>query len=201
MTCMLLFCTSEEAKPFISKVLDVKNEYGSPPTQVFYLVESRICPDTREGFKQSLQENETFSTDFIGASNEDCQQWALEKQFKVNFIEQDIIAIADARSAQDSTILIQNFPRSTGLEREPDENPGFGPLPREEDVWYDFRVDYRDAAEVYVDLGYGPLDTVLPTYFGRKEELTDEKGVFDVKRALRFVKGEEDVFAGMTSTS
>lgn len=42
---------------------------------------------------------------------------------------------------------------------------------------------------------FGPLDTILPTYlptyYGHKEELTDENGIFDVEKAGRLVGGEE----------
>jgi hypothetical protein len=134
-----------------------------------------------------LKDDETFETDFIGASEQDCQKWALEKQFQVNFIEQDIIAIADARSARDDTFSIQYYAHP-----EPAlEFGGFGVLPRERNTWYDFRIDYKGAAWVYIDLTNGPIDSVYPAYFGRKEELTDERGVFNAAKAGRLVGGED----------
>jgi hypothetical protein len=164
--------------------LDVKNE-ASVPTRIFYLVESHVCPNDHDGFKTELKDDETFETDFIGTSEQDCQKWALEKQFQVSFIEQDIIAIADARSVRDDTFLIQYYAR----ELDPPEE--FGVLPREHNTWYDFRIDFKGAASVYIHLTNGPIDSVYPTYFGRKEELTDERGVFNVAKAERLVRGED----------
>lgn len=138
-----------------------------------------------------LKHDETFETDFIGASEQDCQKWALEKQFQVNFIEQEIIAIADARSARDDTLLMQFYARELGHPEGPLEFPEFGVLPREHNTWYDFRIDYKGAAWVHAHLNFGPIDTVYPTYFGRKEELTDERGVFNVAKAKRLVRGED----------
>jgi hypothetical protein len=136
-----------------------------------------------------LKDDETFETDFIGASAQDCQQWALEKQVQANFIDYDLIAIADARSAGDDTLLLQYYSREL---EEPLEFWEFGVLPREHTTWYDFRIDYRGAASAVLHLtNYGPMDTIYPTYFGRKEELTDERGVFNVAKALRFVRGED----------
>lgn len=43
------------------------------------------------------------------------------------------------------------------------------------------------TAEVPVALLYGSQETVLRTYFGRREELTDEHGVFDVAKARYYV--------------
>jgi hypothetical protein len=73
----------------------------------FLLVESRVCPTGAEGFKKGLGDDETFETEFIGASEEDCQRWVQENTR--NFIVADLIAIADARTAKDGTILIQPY--------------------------------------------------------------------------------------------
>lgn len=70
-------------------------EVGSP----FYLVESRQGP--RAEFKDELKEGETFHTDFIGASTEDCGSWALQQQAQNGAIETDIIALIDERSIKD----------------------------------------------------------------------------------------------------
>lgn len=171
--------------------MDVKNNEGSVPTRIFYLVESHVCPSDREGFKTELKDDETFETDFIGASEQDCQKWALEKQFQVKFIEQEIIAIADARSARDDTLLIKFYARELDSPEGPLEFGEFGVLPREHNTWYDFRIDYKGAASVYIDLTNGPRDWDYPTYFGRKEELTDERGVFNVAKVNRLARGED----------
>ena len=146
--------------------MDVKNNAGSVPTRIFYLVESHVCPSDYEGFKLELKDDETFETDFIGASEQDCQKWALEKQFQVNFIEQDIIAIADARSVRDDTLSIQYYARELDHPEPALEFGEFGVLPRERNTWYDFRIDYKGAAWVYIDLINGPIDSVYPAYFG-----------------------------------
>ena len=164
---------------------------ASVPHRIFFLVESHVCPSDREGFKRELKDDETFETDFIGASEQDCQKWALEKQFQVRFIVQDIIAIVDARSARDDTLLIQYYARELDPPEPALEFGEFGVLPREHNTWYDFRIDYTGAGEVYVDLTNGPIDSVYPTFFGRKEELTDERGVFNVAKATRLVRGED----------
>ena len=162
--------------------------------RIFYLVESHVCPSDREGFKTELKDDETFETDFIGASEQDCQKWVLEKSFQVNFIDQDILAIADARSARDDTLLIQYYAREMDPPEPFLEFPEFGILPRENNIWYDFRIDYKGAASVYIDLTMcEPMETIYPTYFGLKEELTDERGVFNVTKARRFVIGEDPV--------
>ena len=178
--------------------MDAKYPEGTSSAKRFYLVESRVCPSTPEGFKNELRDDETFETDFIGASEQDCQSWALEQQSRVNFIEHDIIAIADARGARDGTLLMQWY--AAELEPLPEDagDPGpafnfpkFGVLPKESNLWYDFRVDYTESVDVIVCLNYVSPDGVYPVYFGLKEELTDERGVFDVVRARRLVRGED----------
>ncbi|EEP77045.1 predicted protein [Uncinocarpus reesii 1704] len=167
---------------FARKVL---NHVFHDDVRCFYLVESNVCPASREGFKTKLQEDEYFESDFINASEEQCKSWALEKEFQVNFIEQDLIAIVDARSARDETILMchYNYLRDPG---DGLEFGDFGVLPREPNVWYDFRIDYRGAHMVCVALHYVPPDLSYPAYFGCKEKFTDEHGVFDVQKALRY---------------
>jgi hypothetical protein len=161
--------------------------------KIFYLVKSHICPDDGEGFKVELRDDESFQTEFIGATEQECQNWALEHQFQNLHIEQDIVVIADARSATDNTMLMQYYSRE--LEdlgpNEPDLEFGeYGLLPRERSTWYDFRIDYQEAFEVWSSLMFGPPDGVYPVYFGLKEDLTDERGVFNVTEATRLVRGE-----------
>ena len=156
---------------------------------MFYLVESRICPDTPEGFKEELQDGETFETDFIGGSVQDCQNWALQNQFQHKFIEQDFIAVADTRSATDNTLMVQFYNRELNPE-EPVEFEGFGVLPRESNTWVDWRVEPQRAGEVWASLFFGALEMTYPVYFGLKEELTDVNGIFNVAEAERIVRGE-----------
>lgn len=131
-----------------------------------------------------MGDDEAFGDGFIGASVQSCQNWALEVQFQDKSIEQDVIAVADARTARDGTISIQVYFRDVSI-----EFPGYGTLPPRCNTWYDFRVDYRGSVEVIRQLYFGPPDSVYPVYFARKKELVDENGVFDVKRATRMASG------------
>ncbi|KAF2098155.1 hypothetical protein NA57DRAFT_76949 [Rhizodiscina lignyota] len=131
----LLFCIADEAKPFARKLLHARDPRN------FYLADSRACPSERPRLKTELKDDETLETDFIGASEEDCQQWSLEMGPQVKFIEYDIIAIADARSAKDDILSLQYYP----LFEEPVEYEKFGPLPPRLNVGNNFRIDYKDA--------------------------------------------------------
>lgn len=163
---------------------------GEDGARFFYLIESRAGPSNDDKrFRQELKDNEPFETDFIGASLQDCQIWALEQQRQHNFIEQDIIVIVDARSVRDGTVLASHFHPKMD---EPLEFGRYGQLPREGDTWYDYRIDYQRVKDVSAALGFGPIDAVYPLYFGLKEELTDERGVFGVAKAERIIMGEED---------
>ena len=161
-------------------------EVPSVSTRVFSLVESRVCPSTKGEFKRELGEDETFETDFIGATEDDCTKWLLDNQYQVKFIQHDILVIADARSARDDTVLIKAFMHHNF------DFDDFGLLPPTANTWNDFRVHYSGAVEVVVCLGYVSPDCVYPVYFGRKEELTDENGVFDVARSKRIIRGENN---------
>jgi len=197
MTLNLLFCVAKEAKSLVPQVLALRNpEYDDVP--MFYLVESRVCPTSREGFKETLQDGEVFETDFIGASEEDCQRWERENTPQVNFIAKGLIAIIDARSVKDGTILIQSY-QEESLHSEEDETkldigfPAFGILPPRDkaNTWWSYRVKFEDAFAVLLDLGeFGILEAELP-YYGYKDRLTDEHGVFNVAKAQRITFGEE----------
>ncbi|KAI0169912.1 hypothetical protein GGR52DRAFT_487737 [Hypoxylon sp. FL1284] len=185
MTAPLLFCVDEEAKPFVYRVMDVK--LPGVEKSLFNLVERRGGPvDEEAGFKRALRDADTFESDFIGTSEQDCQVWAMEMQRRYNFIEQDIIGIVDARSALDGTLLVQSYSHEPGLEIGEE-----GILPKENNTWHSFRIEPQHAPMVYSSLQYGALEVVYPVYFGRKQELTDERGVFDVARAERICCGEE----------
>ena len=154
---------------------------------MFYLVESRTGPRDGQRFRRELNDDETFETDFIGASPHDCQQWALKRQSQDNQVEKGFIAIADARSASDGTILMQKYNRGEPIH----EFGRYGILPPEGDTWYDFRIDHKRADEIWSALSHGAFNCVYPVYFGLKEELTDKNGVFDVARAERLTAGED----------
>ncbi|KAI5927592.1 hypothetical protein F4810DRAFT_706341 [Camillea tinctor] len=93
MTKILLFCNAEEAKPLVPRVLSVEKE--SQDFTPFFLVESRAiqaheAPRDDGMFRSELSDGEGFKTDFINASEQDCQSWALQQMVHFNFIEQDI---------------------------------------------------------------------------------------------------------------
>jgi len=162
-------------------------------TRVFYLAQSRVCPTSYEELKERLEENEPFETDFIGVSEEDCQQWVKENAAQVNFIVPDLIAIADARSAKDGTILIQVYQHDyTPSEDEPGFPPfGILPSPDKSHTWWSYRVDLEGAPEALLDLGeFGVIEAALP-YYGYKDRLTDEHGIFNAKKAKRITLGED----------
>jgi hypothetical protein len=141
-----------------------------------------------------LGENETFETDFIGTSEEACQQWARESQRKL--ISSSQIAIADARTAKNGTILTQAYqedPPYDEYEELPMGFPPFGILPPRDrnNTWWSYKVDFKDAPLAFLDLGeFGIVETALP-YYGYKDRLTDERGVFNVKAARRIALGED----------
>lgn len=66
--------------------------------------------------------------------------------------------------------------------------------PSEKNCWYDFRVDLKpEIIDVILSsMSHGNIGNVLEAYYGMKEELTDENGVFDVLRAERIVGGKEE---------
>ena len=151
--------------------------------RMFYLVESRDGPPHGQRFKMKLRDDETFETDFIGATPEECQRWADERRRHDLSFHDGIIAIIDARSAKDGTLLMQiyvqhNFPFG-----------GYGLLPQEKNVWYNFRVYPRQAAKAEVALLHVSPEVSYPFWYGNKERFTDENGVFDVEEADRYSIG------------
>jgi hypothetical protein len=69
------------------------------------------APTDRPGFKHELKYDETFESDFIGASGQDCQKWAVEQTAQNTRIEGGVLAIADTCSGRDDTIVMQFFNR------------------------------------------------------------------------------------------
>ncbi|KAF2719309.1 hypothetical protein K431DRAFT_331304 [Polychaeton citri CBS 116435] len=178
----LLFCISELAFALTSDVLSVEAEESGGH---FSLVESRAGPPIGQHFKRQLGENQTFHTDFINATPQECQRWAFERQKHDNSVDQGLIAILDERSARDGTLLIQIY---NGLPEgcEPLIFGRYGELPPERDVWYDFRIDYHQAAVLSAGLTMVTPEIAYPIYYENKERFTDEHGVFDVREASRF---------------
>lgn len=102
------------------------------------------------------------------------------------FIEPNIAGIADARTAKDGTILMTWYREGEGEECTP-----YGVLPPKADSWWDFRVQAGHASRVIAALNFVEPDVSFPRYFGRKEEFTDENGVFDAEKADRDMDGKD----------
>ena len=153
---------------------------------MFYLVESRDGPPSGQRFKDKLEDDETFDTDFISATPEECQRWAVERRRHDLSFHDCIIAIVDARSAKDGTLLMQRYATHN--------HPfgGYGLLPPEKNVWCDFRVHVRDAAKAELALIHVSPNVSYPCWFGNKERFTDENGVFNVDEADRYSIGEDE---------
>ncbi|MCJ1311639.1 hypothetical protein MMC25_005312 [Agyrium rufum] len=183
MAGVLLFCISEDAKDFVRKITHVDSSTEEGEEGTFYLVRSRTDLSKCERLKGYLEDNESYESDFIGASVQECQTWAREMQVKVGYLDYDLIGIADERSAKDGTVLMQHYSSGDYVEIfEPE-----GILPKIRNKWYDFRIEAKYANTVFVSLRYMAPNEVFPTYFGRKEELTDKDGIFDVERAEQLV--------------
>jgi hypothetical protein len=159
----------------------------------YYLVESRVCPDSQEHFRSGLQDGEFVESDFINASKEECQNWALDKwrqPAKYSFIEQEIITIADARSAEDGTLLMSYY-----YELPPDVSPidfdeqGF--LPPKNRTWYNFRVHHTDSEQFQGTILLAEPDVSYPLFFGYPEKFTNETGVFEMRKVDKFLSDEE----------
>lgn len=68
------------------------------------------------------------------------------------------------------------------------------------DMWYEFRVPLSKSTDIW-NLVYGDAEEEYGVYFWRKEELTDEHGVFDADRAKElYLKGEGRVLVRDSST-
>jgi hypothetical protein len=160
---------------------------------LFSLVESRTLPTTSAALKKELREGEAFESDFIGASVQDCRSWAFDKQSKVNWIEFNIIAIADQRLALDNTILIERFFH----ESYPFDK--YGMLPPEPRTWTEWRIEYRHTPEVFAAVVYTAPDVTFPVYIGQQKQLTQNNGIFDVDRAERVILGEESNISSIES--
>lgn len=92
----------------------------------------------------------------------------------------------DQRSTRDKTIIVQFFNEKPGL-----DFPPYGTLPPEENAWYSFRIRYNDAFTLVAALTETAFDVSYPVYFGRKDEFTNEEGVFEVQKAEKAAAGED----------
>ncbi|KAI1292442.1 hypothetical protein F5Y03DRAFT_402951 [Xylaria venustula] len=180
MTQHLLFCTAEEAKAFVPQVLASEEGQGIYP---WALVESRQGLRSGQPFRDRQRGDETFETDFIGASVADCGAWTLER-IDNNCLFTDSMIILDARSAKDQTVTLCIYPL-----------PGDAAYLRrdqEPETWYPFRVHYLKIWNLSVEFSDtgDPHDT-YGALFRRSEEFTDSNGLFDYDGALEVILAGE----------
>ncbi|KAI1739743.1 hypothetical protein F4680DRAFT_466251 [Xylaria scruposa] len=189
MSYKLLFCTAEEAKPFVHQVLqdDGQKELAPPGNTYlpYFLVQSTKLDAQDHKFVQQLAPDDDFDTDFIGASVEECGAWAHEQTEKDNRINSEVIVIIDAQSAKDHTVILSWYARKV-------HGPFLAPG-QDINTWYQFRIPPLKVFSLEVD-----FTMQLPSeYFGvllhRKDELTDENGVFDYDRAKELILKDEGV--------
>jgi hypothetical protein len=140
-------------------------------------------PSDEIGSDWKLAADGPVESAFIGSFPEESQKWLLDNQETALFIEQNIIAIADARTVRDGTILMQWY-----CERG-ENTPPYGILPPKPESRWDFRIKVDYAHDVESCLKKVEPNVVYPTYFGRKEELIDGDGVFDPKKARHIIRG------------
>lgn len=58
----------------------------------------------------------------------------------------------------------------------------YGLLPPNGEAWYDFRIRPEDTSRLITDLVDVDPDVTFRFYFGRREDFTNENGVFDVAK-------------------
>ncbi|KAK9415893.1 hypothetical protein SUNI508_10022 [Seiridium unicorne] len=180
---ILLFCTAQEAKSVVPEIMAAEQSQG---IDLYVLAQFRNPDQAWQNLIVELKDGETFESDFIGAHETDCQSWAQQQILLNNSPDSELIAIVDQRSALDKTIMMQFFSNKPGL-----EFPSYGTLPPEENTWYSFRVPYKDAFTLVAALTETAFDVAYPVYFGRKEEFTNEEGVFEVRRAEEAAAGKD----------
>lgn len=189
MTRVPLFCVTEDACTVVHEVLLNARENSSVPG-LFAYIAARGSPDNEAGLTTEILPGASVSSDFINAPEEDCQQWSLDEAQKCRSLDRGVLAIADARTAIDGTISFQ-----INLLEMQVEFPRYGLLPQHPYAWHHYRIDTRHAPVAYAALLFTEPDVTYPVYFGRKEEFTDEQGVFDTTRAARAIdkkdKGDE----------
>lgn len=199
---ILLFCTAQEAKLVsalcltnvssadksdVQVVPEIMATEQSQGIDLFVLAQSRNHDQAQQNLIVELKDGETFETDFIGAREVDCQSWAQTQILLDKSLDNELIAIVDQRSALDKTIIMQFFNQKPGL-----DFPPYGILPPKENVWYSFRIPYKDAFTLVAALTATAFDVAYPIYFGRKEEFINEQGVFEVHKAEIAAAGKDE---------
>lgn len=152
---------------------------------LFDLVESRADADNGRKLKRELAEDEQIQTDSIGASEEDCQVWALRRQEHDGSLLGNLIGIVDSRTVSDGTILVQDFQPNDDVTMPFGK---YGRLPPKPGHWVSFRIEHSKAFDLASAVKMVSPDITWPVYYGNKERLTDDQGVFDVDEAERLIR-------------
>lgn len=149
----------------------------------FYIASSKASPKHRTDYKKK-PDSPDFPCDFT--STTDCKDWLLRNQYSVNFINQNIMFVADARSAKDETLLAYTYCERTMRLGPNDE----WVLPPKAQTWYEWRIRYRDALMFQVHMQDGELNETWSLFYLRADEITDEHGVVDMEKATKICYGE-----------
>lgn len=128
MSGVLLFCVYEGGETFTRTVLNAIN--------FLCLVERRANATNGTHLRRSLGDEEKLGTEFVGASKQDCQSWALQRQAHDKALIGGLIAVVDERSLEDDTVLMMDYnPPDNGI-----PFGRYGVLPKNPRQWADFRV-------------------------------------------------------------
>ncbi|OAL42828.1 hypothetical protein IQ07DRAFT_686140 [Pyrenochaeta sp. DS3sAY3a] len=187
MTRIPLLCIEEEARAVIYRVLDAVRPEQPPRVGVLSYIQSRGPLGKDAGENTKVPHNQSVDSEFIGATEQECRQWFIDHYFEYPMLSATLLAIADARTARDGTIYLQYY----CWEDSQFDFPPFGLLPQKPSTWYNYRIDVKGTDEVYTKLLFVELDVSFPTYFGRKEELTNAQGIFDTVKADRIICKDE----------
>lgn len=119
-------------------------------------------------FLSYLHPDDLFTSTFIGATPEECQAWLLDVQYERKFLEQDVIAIADARSVLDGTIslycYVREIPPLSPNVSDDDEGGNCYPekdrsypldlYPSKKNCWHEFRVDSSQRSSAILSVSW-----------------------------------------------
>ncbi|KAI1360584.1 hypothetical protein F5Y08DRAFT_348653 [Xylaria arbuscula] len=188
MAYKLLFCTAQEAKPFVYQVLqDDGQKNHAPPGNSYlpyYLVQSRNIDAQDHKFIQQLAPGEDFDTDFVGTSIEECGTWAREQMKRNNSIGPVIVTL-DAQSAKDHTVILSWYAEKI-------DGPFLAPG-QTVNTWYHFRIPPLKVFRLETDLTMQLESEYFGVLFHRKNELTDENGVFNYDKAKELILQGEGI--------
>jgi hypothetical protein len=161
-----------------------------------YLVESRKMVGREDKLRDELCEHDVITSEFIGASVQECRDWAMKAWENRNgYISTEYFFIADERSGKDDTLFMQFWPPENTHNLLSVNCPPYGRLPKRLE-WYEYRIEFNQSWYVGIHLKF--MDANVPhfLYEGRKDEFTNEAGVFDVARIERMFKNNEKVDPG-----